>query len=174
VPAAALAATPMAKPVRTAAPTPEMSAAVAAELDAVCLGVGNWRVTAIERWSAQTVRTWLAADVSPASSQLDPRIAFTSVVARAVPSLGFCAPSRGPDRPPADTDVSVWKLQDGSARRLAPVARTARSLDPWGSLWWPPDPTEGASWPEGRYVIALAGRTTPYVRWLGIEVQLRR
>jgi hypothetical protein len=155
-------------------PTPAMTAGVAAELESLCLGVGTWRVVAVERWAVQTVRTWLAADVVPATSQLDPRIAFTPVVARGIPSLGFCAPSRGPDRPPADADVTVWKLQDGSARRLVPAMRTRQSLDPWGSLWWPPDRAEGASWTDGRYVIALAGRSSAYVRWLGIEVQLQR
>jgi hypothetical protein len=157
----------------TAAPAPTAPSAESAA-SGLCFGVAEWRVVAAEIWSDRPVRAWIAADGRVAHDPLDPNVAFTPVVATAVPSLGFCAPVVGDDRPPADAVVALWRLDDTGATTLRPRVREPAVATPFGRLWWPPaDVATGpATWPPGRYVVGLASGTSDYLRFLGIEVVL--
>jgi hypothetical protein len=157
----------------TAAPAPSTPTAESAAIG-LCFGVAEWRVVAAEIWSGRPVRAWIAADGRIAHDPLDPNITFTPVIASSVPSLGFCAPVSGDDRPPADAVIALWRLDDAGATALRPRVREPAVSTPFGRLWWPPpdaaaDPT---TWRSGRYVVGLASGTSEYVRFLGIEVIL--
>lgn len=157
----------------TAAPIPTVPTAESAA-SGLCFGVAEWRVVAAEIWSDRPVRAWIAADGRIAHDPLDPNIAFTPVVASSVPSLGFCAPVVGDDRPPADAVVALWRLDDTGPTALRPRVREPAVATPFGRLWWPPaDAATGpATWRPGRYVVGLASGTSDYLRFLGIEVVL--
>lgn len=159
----------------TSAPVPTAPSAPTAESAArgLCFGIPEWRVVAAEIWSDRPVRAWIAADGRIAHDPLDPNISFTPVVASSVPSLGFCAPVSGDDRPPADAAVALWRLDAAGPTALRPRVREPAAATPFGRLWWPPvDAAAGAgTWPSGRYVVGIAG-PTDYVRFLGIEVIL--
>jgi len=155
----------------TAAPVPTAPTGESAA-SGLCFGVAEWRVVAAEIWSGLPVRAWIAADGRIGHDPLDPHIAFTPVVASSVPSLGFCAPVSGDDRPPADAVVALWRLDDAGPTALRPRVREPAVPTPFGRLWWPPADAaaDPATWRSGRYVVGLASGTSDYVRFLGIEV----
>jgi hypothetical protein len=157
----------------TPAPVPTTPTAESAATG-LCFGVAEWRVVAAETWSGRPIRAWIAADGRIAHDPLDPNIGFTPVVASSVPSLGFCAPVSGDDRPPADTVVALWRVDEAGATALRPRVREPAVATPFGRLWWPPAAAaaDPMSWRAGRYVVGLASGTSEYVRFLGIEVIL--
>jgi hypothetical protein len=139
----------------------------------LCFGIPEWRIVAAEIWSERPVRAWIAADGRVAHDPLDPNIAFTPVVATAVPSLGFCAPVDGDDRPPDDAAVALWRIDDTGPATLRPRVREPAVPTPFGRLWWPPvdSGTGPGTWAPGRYVVGIAG-SGGYARFVGIEVVL--
>jgi hypothetical protein len=168
LPSAAGVALVTATPVPTATPLSAESAA-----RGLCFGIPEWRIVAAEIWADRPVRAWIAADGRIAHDPLDPNIAFTPVVATAVPSLGFCAPVGGGDRPPDDAAVALWRLDPAGATALRPRVREPTVPTPFGRLWWPvvDGGADPATWPAGRYVVGIAGGSG-YARFLGIEVVL--
>jgi hypothetical protein len=203
----ALVAIAIAKPWGAPAPAPPNAAAqlpsasTAAPLRAVsdrettdeelvapfCLSPSGWRVFATERWSNRGLRSWQAADAATvASGPGDPTIPVTTVSSQWIQTLGYCAPVDGPDRPPADSTVTLYRIPSGSvtdtragelvaAHRLQPVLRPSIL----GADFAPPASTgpttfgPGSGWPAGTYVFRIDGPAgAGFVRWLGVRVDV--
>ncbi len=132
-----------------------------------CEYAGGWRIASIERSGRQEWRAWKAID--PAVGLLrgpdDPAIPFVEVIAERVQALGYCAPSRSPDRPGGEATMVAWRVAGASEtkrlslRELVPVTPTIL-----GALFAPPGASGG--WPAARYVFQVGDH------WLGVEVRL--
>jgi hypothetical protein len=174
-------ASPLASPLASPAlPSPPSEDALVAPF---CLQPSGWRIFAAERWSDRDVRSWRTAEaVSTASGPTDPRIPITPVPSQWILALGYCAPVAGPDRPPADSSITVFRLADEGRermqvldlRRLQPRTRPS-SL---GEVYAPP-PIPGAAagrasgWQDGTYVFRIGGTIgEPFVRWLAVRVEI--
>jgi hypothetical protein len=174
-------------PIRVAAsqapltPGPSATPGPPTEQDLVapfCLQPSGWRVYAAERWSDRDVRSWRSAEVtSRATRPEDIRIPVTPLASQQILLLGYCAPVSGPEKPPTDVDVSVFRLPDRAEgppirltlMRVQPVLR-ASSL---GGVYAPPDSSGPAEWKDGTYVfrIGAPGRNA-YVRWLAVRIHV--
>jgi hypothetical protein len=153
-----------------------------------CLSPSAWRVFATERWSNRGLRSWQAAAAATvASGPTDPTIPITTVSSQWIQTLGYCAPVDGPDRPPADSTVTLYRIpagppKDGRAgelvatRRLQPVLR----LSSLGADFAPPASSTEATtsgpasgWQAGTYVFRIEGPAgSAFVRWLGVRVDV--
>ncbi len=132
-----------------------------------CEYAGGWRIASIERSGRQEWHAWKAID--PAIGLIrgpdDPAIPFVEVIAERVLALGYCAPSRGPDRPDGEATMVAWRVAGASEterlslRELVPVTPTIL-----GALFTPPGASGG--WPAARYVFQVGDH------WLGVEVRL--
>jgi hypothetical protein len=167
-------------------PSPSPSEDPRADLERHCPQPSGWRVFAHEHWSGGVVRSWKSlSPVRAASGPLDPTIPLIPVTSQQVPLLGYCAPWQGPDEPPNDATLTVWRVaadQTGSPiaelqrlQRVLPL--TATSL---GALYAPPStggappvrgPLASSSWPAGTYVFELADGAG-FQRWWGVQVSI--
>jgi hypothetical protein len=170
---------------------------VASDLERHCPQPAGWRVFAHERWSGGTVRSWKS--VTPArdaAGPLDPAIPVIQVTSQQIPLLGYCAPWRGPDRPPDTATVSAWRLvpndrlampsgdtpggdshgQMAEAFRLQRVFPGETTI--LGALYAPPSvtgvpPNRGPraieSWSAGRYVFGLVDGAG-FQRWWAVDI----
>ena len=125
----------------------------------------------------QATRMWLAIDPSSdAVGPLDPAIPAILVVLETLPALGYCAPTSGSDRPPAEVVVAAWSVEAGGVARPLALRRVAT---PDGAdtstegLFAPVGPGAGPTegWPPGRYVFQVRGASEPYQRWFAVEVR---
>ncbi len=143
----------------------------------------------METWRDRTVRVWRAIDPAPATGPDDPAIPIVPAVGSRIAAIGFCAPVVGPDTPSGPATIDAWRRapaagNEGSSAGIG--RRTVRielrgivpagSPSPFGALFGPPDPADGASgWPPGvivfRYAQSAAGSTRSET-WFGIEVLL--
>ena len=165
-------AAPQPRPVPTERPSVDPLDAV--RLD--CQEPLGWRTYSRERWSEGTLRSWRSIEpVRLVATPLDPEIPAVPVGPN-VEALGYCAPWRGPERPPDEVNVLAWRIdEDGagvsratllSLRRLGPTLRP-----PLGALYAPPVVGRGGGgdvWPPGTYVFAVEGGD--YVRWWRVLV----
>jgi hypothetical protein len=167
-------------------------AADTSDLERHCPQPSSWRVFAHERWAGGSVRSWKSlTPAREASGPLDPTIPMVQVTSQQIPLLGYCAPWRGPEQPPATAAVSVWRLipndrldmpggdtpaQTAELLRLQRVfPRDATIL---GALYAPPTVAGGPpirrgrtieSWPAGLYVFGLLDGEG-FQRWWAVEV----
>jgi len=100
----------------TVSPSRSRAEAIASE----CRAPAGWRIVTHQRWLDQDLRIWWAIAPVAATSAWDPSIPFLSISADPVVDLGYCGPLFGPDRPPSDATVGVW--------RVDPVSRTIERL----------------------------------------------
>jgi len=166
---------------------PSPSADPLADLERHCPEPSGWRVFAHERWSGGIVRSWKSlTPFTDASGPLDPTIPLIPVTSQQVPLLGYCAPWRGPDRPPSSATVTVWRVvrADGTGSPTAELQRLQRVLPlaatSLGALYAPPStggapPVRGlraiASWTNGTYVFELAD-SAGFQRWWAVQVTI--
>jgi hypothetical protein len=151
----------------TPAPSPTGEAVLG-----ICHGPGSWRTATIETWRDQTVRVWRAIDPRPASRPLDPSIPVVPAVGTAIPAIGYCAPTSGPNQPLGAASIRAWRV-DGDAvqaielRQIAPVT----DVSPYGALFGPPaELGSTTSWPNGLVVFRYEELATGVSRWFAIEV----
>lgn len=176
-------------PVRTPAPTPDVARLRVA---ALCLEPNGWRLYATERWSDRGVRSWKSiVPIASADGPDDPRIPLFLEASRTVLTLGYCAPVTGPERPPARTATTIYRLIEagGPGReseweiiepaRAEPVAGSS----PLGGAWAPPRIAGGGAspsvqprgWASGMYVFRIAGvgpADDAFTRWFGVVVEV--
>jgi hypothetical protein len=162
----------------TPSPTPMSEESLVAGF---CLQPAGWRIFTTEHWSDRDVRVWRTAlAFANAVDATDTRIPMTPVASRSVTTLGFCAPVSGPDRPPIEATVTVYRRDPGepptilAVRRVQPAARPSAL----GSVFSPPlsknlGMDDEIGWVSGVYVFRV-GAFTPgaYVRWLGVTVEI--
>ena len=181
------------KPGGTIETGPSPSASVAVELTTsptpiteeslvrgFCLQPSGWRIFTTEHWTDHDIRVWRSAEgTADAIDAADSRIPMTPVASRSVTTLGFCAPVSGPERPPRDATVALYRVDPGgqprllAARRVQPVERPS----PLGTVFSPPlsknvDVDEHNSWPSGVYVFRVGGERAGYVRWVGATIDI--
>jgi hypothetical protein len=138
----------------------------------MCLEPGSWRTATIETWRDQTVRVWRAIDPVSASRPLDPVIPIVPAVGTAIPAIGYCAPTVGPEQPLGPATIRAWWV-DGEAverielRQITPVS----GVSPFGALFGPPaELGSTTSWPNGLVIFRYEESGAGESRWFGIEV----
>ncbi|HEY0443461.1 MAG TPA: hypothetical protein VGC90_04480 [Candidatus Limnocylindrales bacterium] len=172
----------------TAAPAPTQRGVTDEDLVApFCLSPSGWRVFATERWSNRGLRSWQAADAaSAASGPSDPTIPVTTVSSQWIQTLGYCAPVDGPDRPPPDSTVTLYRIPGGAsgdvpspqvvaAHRLQPVLRPSTLGADFAPPVSAPPATIGpaSGWHDGTYVFRIDGPAgSGFVRWLGVRLDV--
>jgi hypothetical protein len=173
-------------------PSPSPSEDPLADLERHCPQPSGWRVFAHEHWSGGIVRSWKSlSPVREASGPLDPTIPLVPVTSQQVPLLGYCAPWRGPDEPPSDATLTVWRLtpDDRTGTLVPEPLRLERALPlqatSLGALYEPPaaaagtgygpplsrGPRASSSWPAGTYIFELADGAG-FQRWWGVQVSI--
>jgi len=168
------------------------AADMASDLERHCPQPAGWRVFAHERWSGGTVRSWKSlTPARDASGPLDPTIPVVQVTSQQIPLLGYCAPWRGPDKPPDTAAVRVWRLvpndrldtPGGDTRAQTAELLRLQHVFPGeatilGALYAPPSvagapPNRGPraieSWPTGLYVFGLVDGER-FQRWWAVDV----
>jgi hypothetical protein len=136
----------------------------------ICLEVGAWLVTSIERDTGRTIRVWRTMQPArQAAGPLDPRIPQMPVRSEAVLELGWCAPDKGLDAPSERASVNVWRTQDGTATRIHPVNQLEPSA--YGALYLPAEPA-ASGWEAGTYVFRHLG-SDGQARWFSLRLELR-
>jgi hypothetical protein len=93
-------------------------------------------------------------------------------VGTAIPAIGYCAPTSGPNQPLGAASIRAWRV-DGDAvqaielRQIAPVT----DVSPYGALFGPPaELGSTTSWPNGLVVFRYEELATGVSRWFAIEV----
>jgi hypothetical protein len=174
------------------APTarPDLDLALVASF---CLEPTGWRLFATEHFAEYQVRSWKTMVPAPAAvGPGDERIPLIPEASRAVLTLGYCAPTRGSERPPEPTTTTIFhrvvdadaaggvRWEPLTAPRVLPVDGVSRL----GGVWGPPgntnrfiDPPPGATgWPSGTYVFRIASRGRAggpaFERWFGVVVEI--
>lgn len=95
------------------------------------------------------------------------------MIAERVLALGYCAPSRGPDRLDGEATMAAWRVAGAreterlSLREVVPAMPTILGalFAPPAALIGSPAPAD-AGWPAGRYVFRVGDH------WLGAEIRL--
>ena len=164
------AATDAASPTSRLSPTPAPTSTGEAVIEQ-CHDPGSWRTATIETWRDQTVRVWRAIDPAAASGPLDPTIPIVPAVGNAIPAIGYCAPTSGPQQPVGQASIRAWRLDRGVAhpidlRQVAPV----RVTSPYGALFGPPAGLGSTGWPSGIVVLRYDELAADTQRWFAIEV----
>jgi hypothetical protein len=139
----------------------------------ICLDVGAWLVTSIERDRGRTIRVWRAMLPAPAATgPLDPLIPQMPVRSERVLELGWCAPGEGANAPTQEASVDVWRTEGGAATRIHPVTPTAGDgPSAFGALYLPIGPA-ATSWDPGTYVFRHRS-SDGQERWFSLRVELR-
>lgn len=164
--------TPSSPPVPTPPRTSERPQSSNEVVAAECQAPSGWRVFTIERWHEETMRIWWAVTPVVTTEPTDPRIPVLSIVATDVPALGYCAPLFGPDRPPADAVVRMWRVDSSGSLSEIRAPRLQPPFDtPLLALYAPPSPA-GASpdptgtWSTGRYLFSSDDL------WFGVDLRI--
>lgn len=120
----------------------------------------------------EPTRAWLAiAPLADASGPEDPQIPVIRVIVESPPAIGYCAPTSGPDAPPAGIAVTAWRI--GAAGTATEVATSPVELpgqpDDGSEGLYAPTATPVTAWPDGRTVFRLSG-PGDYARWFGVDI----
>lgn len=146
-----------------------------------CLQPAGWRIFTTERFGDRDVRVWRSAEATAdAVDAADAEIPRTPVASRSVATLGFCAPVSGPDRPPIEATVTLYRIDPGAPPSILAVGRVQPVARPsaMGSVFSPPlsknlDMDGQSGWVSGVYVFRVGGWTPgAYVRWLGVTIDV--
>ncbi len=138
-----------------------------------CHDPGSWRTATIETWRDITVHVWRAIDPRDASGPLDPTIPVVPAVGNAIPAIGYCAPTSGPQQPFGQASIRAWRLDRGVAhpidlRQVAPI----RVTSPYGALFGPPASLGSTGWPSGIVAFRYDELAAATERWFAIEVSV--
>jgi hypothetical protein len=173
---AASGAPPANRPVAAVAGDPSATPAARA---LTCRDRPVWRVVA---YVAGEQAGGYRVDIVPATRAAGPLDDDLPVVRMptGVTDLGYCAPQRGPERPPSGARLTVWLMLDAehaggdpAALELVRIslptdARSGALYSPASIGLWVPASSVQARWPINRYVFALrAGR---WQRWWSVRV----
>jgi hypothetical protein len=162
----------------------------------ICLGTEAWMVATVETWQlmisgtleTQRVRVWRSIDpVAIASGPEDGAIPVAAIASMEVDSLGWCAPSSGPQRATGQVDVTMWRLGSTGPAVEVPLRRVAPGAGdtPFAALYKEVTdcvvgfgcsgsavPLLAPTWASGRYVLRYAEPATGRTWWFGADLQI--